>query len=266
MERKEPTLSGTIKPEKDEVAARQPRSSAPGPKGPRRAEEPPTTPPSGRPPGDSGGSGGQGLAVAALILALIGLGGSGFLAWKWIGAEENLAQANNRIEGLEQRLDITSDQSSEYVDEIQDKLDWADSEIRKLWGVSNDTNRKNIAQNKERVESLQQSVSQIKQTAESASNGVDNLRSSLSDIDSRVGELNSSLEEVQEQTGSLAEHQQRLQNLVEDVDDLERQVSELDGLASRVGTNEEAIEAIDSYRRSINRELLEIKDRLSSSP
>lgn len=265
MERKEPTLSGTIKPEKDEVAARQPRSSAPGAKGPRRAE-PPTTPPSGRPPGGSGGSGGQGLAIAALILALFALGGSGFLAWKWIGAEENLAQANNRIQGLEQRLDITSDQSSEYVEEIQDKLEWADSEIRKLWGVSNDTNRKNIAQNKERIESLQQSLGQVRQTAETASEGIDNLQSSFSDIDSRVGELDSALEEVQEQTGSLAEHQQRLQNLVEDVDQLERQLSELDGLAGRVGTNEEAIAAIDSYRRSINRELLEIKERLSSSP
>lgn len=264
MERKEPTLSGTIKPEKDEVAARQPRSSAPGAKGPRRAE-PPTTPPSGHPPSGSGGSGGQGLAIAALVLALAGLGGSGFLVWKWMEAEQNLTQANDRIQGLEQRLDITSDQSSEYVDEIQEKLEWADTEIRKLWGVAQDTNRKRIAANQESIKALEGDLGSIKETADSAGEGVNDLKSSMSDIESRVSDIDSALEEVQEQTGSLAEHQQRLQNLVEDVDQLEQQLSELEGLGGRVDTNEEAIEAIDSYRRSINRELLEIKERLPSS-
>ena len=56
----------------------------------------------------------------------------------------------------------------------------------------------------------------------------------------------------------------RLQNLVEELDQLEASLGRVSGLADRVSTNEEAIEAIDSYRRSINRDILAIKEQLSS--
>lgn len=270
MERKEPTISGSIKPEKDEVTARQRPPQGPpgsnGPKGPRRSG-PGAPPPSGRPPQAASG-GGNGLAIAALVVALIGVAGSGFLGWKWTEAKQNLTQANERLESLEKRIAITSSESSEYVDQIQEKLEWADSEIRKLWGVSYDTNRGNIEANTKAVKSLRSELAAVKGTASSADQALGQLRSALEKTQSQVSSVNETIEQLRQATGSLKEQGTRLQNLAEEVDQIESRLGQLSGLADRVETNEEAINAIDAYRRSINRDLLAIKEQLSgaSSP
>jgi len=263
MERKEPTISGSIKPEKDEVAARQPRSSqaskataggktgggsAPPPRGPR-------------PPVAIGGGGG--LVWAALLLALMGLGASGFLGWQWLETQRQLQQSGERISDLERRLDITSDQSSEYVDEIQAKLEWADSEIRKLWGVSYDTNRGRIADNQKSIETLKQSLNSVKQTADSADSRSQELRQALAQSRAQLQQLSPSLEGLGDLRETLATQDKRWQNLSEKLDRVSRDLNQLEGLAERVANNEEAIAAIDSYRRSVNRDLLNIKDQLS---
>ncbi len=268
MERKEPTISGSIKPEKDEVAARQgrpqERPSSEGPKGPKR---PPggSTPPPPPPQRPSKASGGQGLAIAALIIAVAGVGASGFLAWKWTDAEANLTQANERLETLERRISITSNESSEYVEEIQEKLEWADSEIRKLWGVAHDTNRKRIAANQESLEALKRELASVEDTASGASQSVNDLRSAFEKTEQQVSAVNEAVEQLQTATASVEEQGRRLQNLTEEVDELESNLGRLSGLADRVSTNEESIDAIDSYRRSINRDILAIKEQLSSS-
>ncbi len=267
MERKEPTISGGIKPEKDEVTARQRPPQGPtgsnGPKGPRRSG-PGAPPPSGRPPQAASG-GGNGLAITALILALVGVAGSGFLGWKWMESEKDLSQANDRLETLEKRIAITSSESSEYVDQIQEKLEWADSEIRKLWGVAHDTNRKNIAANTEAVKSLRSQLASVKNTASSADQAVGQLRSALDETQSQVSSVNETIEELRQAAGSLEEQSTRLQNLAEEVDQIESRLGQLSGLADRVQTNEEAINAIDAYRRSINRDILAIKEQLSNA-
>jgi len=268
MERKEPTISGTIKPEKDEVAARQGRAAATPPggnaKGPKRPGGGGGTPPPPRGPAAGASSSGQGLAIAALIIAVAGVGASGFLAWKWTGAEQNLAQANERLETLEKRIAITSSESSEYVEEIQEKLAWADSEIRKLWGVSYDTNRKRITANEEGVESLKRELASVKTSASNASQGLSSLRAAFEKTEQQISEVSSTIERLQAAANSVEAQGQRLQNLREDVDQLEAGLGRLRGLADRVSTNEEAIKAIDSYRRSINRDILAIKEQLSA--
>jgi len=264
MERKEPTISGSIKPEKDEVRARQPRDPKRAASGTRPPDDaappPPPRPPSGQPP--KGGGGGSALAIVALVVALAGVGGSGFMGWQWMQTEDDLVQAKRRIEGLERRLDITSDQSSEYVEEIQEKLQWADSEIRKLWGVAYDTNRGRINANRESIEALTSQLSSVESTADSANSRLGELRSALDETRNRVSSVNEALEELKQAAGSMEDQRRRLQNLSEDVDRLDRSLANLGGLAERVSTNEEAIEAIDSFRRSVNRELISIKEQL----
>lgn len=253
MERKEPTLSG-ITPDKDEIEARQPRNQ-------RRPERSPTTPPPGGTPprgGQAPASGPGGLTIIALILALAGLGGSGFLAWKFTQAQQTLGQAEARIADLEQRLDVTYDESSQSVEAIQAKLKWADSEIRKLWGVSYDTNRKNIASNSEQIEKLSSELASVKKETSGAQSAAANLKKSLSEVQSSVTGLKNSV-------ATLDEQRNRLQNLEEKLDQLDDRIAQLRNLSDRVKTNEEAITAIDSYRRSINRDLLAIKQQLGQT-
>ncbi len=253
MERKEPTLSG-ITPDKDEIEARQPRNQ-------RRPERPPTTPPTGGSPprgGQPSSSGSSGLAIFALIVALAGLGGSGFLAWKFTQAQETLVQADARIADLERRLDVTYDESNQSVEAIQAKLKWADSEIRKLWGVSYDTNRGNIASNSEQIEKLSGNLASVKNEASAAQTAAANLKKSL-------GEVQTAMTGLKNSVGTLDEQRKRLQNLEEKLDQVNDRIAQLASLTNRVKINEEAIAAIDSYRRSINRDLLAIKQQLGQT-
>jgi len=57
----------------------------------------------------------------------------------------------------------------------------------------------------------------------------------------------------------LADQRKRLQDAVDLANRLDRKLGDL---AGRVKTNEEAIEAIDAYRRNINRDVLQLKQRL----
>lgn len=253
MERKEPTLSG-ITPDKDEIEARQPRNQ-------RRPERPPTTPPTGgSPPGgrQPSSSGPSGLAIFALIVALAALGGSGFLAWKFTQAQDNLVQAEARIADLESRLDVTYDESNQSVEAIQAKLKWADAEIRKLWGVSHDTNRKNIASNSEQIGKLSSELANTKKEASAAQTAAANLKNSL-------GEVQTAMTALRNSVGTLDEQRKRLQNLEEKLDQVNDRIAQLANLSNRVKTNEEAVAAIDSYRRSINRDLLAIKQQLGQT-
>src|SRR5690606_1560833 len=87
-------------------------------------------------------------AVFAFLLALVGIGTASYSVWQLQLAQQSLSSAGDRIAELEARLNLTSTESDQSVTKILEKLDWADSEIRKLWGVSYDTNRKAIAANK----------------------------------------------------------------------------------------------------------------------
>src|SRR5690606_10123498 len=100
--------------------------------------------------------------------ALLGVGLGGFFGWKLTQAQVQLQQADNRIAELEGKLSMTSDQSSQSLTQVDAKLKWVDSEIRKLWGVSNDTNRKAIAANKNNIGDLEKGLATARKDATTA--------------------------------------------------------------------------------------------------
>lgn len=262
MERKEPTLSG-IAPDTDEIEERQvPRPE--GSKAPRErparesvgnrptTARPRRTAAAAAPPAASSNA----LVIVALLLALIGVGGSAYLGWQFYMAEQELVQSQARITDLERRLDVTYDESVGSIEAVQAKLQWADSEIRKLWGVSYDTNRGNITANREQIAALKKDLESVRGNANASRSALDGLNNSVAQVQASVTELEKGLDAVQGQ-------QQQLQNLREQLDQLSDRLTQVSALASRVETNEEAIAAIDAYRRSINRDLMALKAQLA---
>jgi flagellin-like hook-associated protein FlgL len=254
MERKEPTFSSSSpNPEKDNGSARPQR---PGQEQ-AAARRPVRTPVASAPVQEA--ASGSPLVIIALLLAIAALGGSGFLAWQLNEAQVSLGAASDRIRDLEQRLDLTSDESSETVSEFRDKLQWADTEIRKLWGVSYDTNRKAIAANKEQVERVSRDLAVVRKDAADAKSQSAALQqqvaASKAAVDKALAEINTKLNGVEDQRS-------RLQAMSERLSRAESQLQDMRTLNSRVQSNEEAIAAIDAYRRTVNRDLLQIKQHL----
>lgn len=245
MERKEPTLSGIIA-ERDDS-----HEQASG--GPGRAQ-------SAREPQIIRESSGPGfVAVFALLLALAGIGGSGYLAYQLTESQQALVAAENRITDLEARLDLSSNQSSATVDEIREKLEWADSEIRKLWGVSYDTNRKRIQANQEAIAAARRSLGEVEKDAASARAATASLKR---DLEGELADLKRQLASAEKAMATLNASADRIESLSIDVQRVTQQMPGLRDLASRVKTNEEAIAAIDAYRRNINRDILQLKQQL----
>lgn len=240
--RKEPTFSG-LAPDKDDNGGQARRGT-----GSRRVPPPMAPPPVKN--NDSGS-----ILSASLVVALLAVVASGYLYWQNTLYQQRLNGAESRLAALEKQLELTGDESTQSVAALQAKLKWAESEIRKLWGVSYDTNRKNIA-------SLTDGLKSHKGL-------LDKTNSQLKGLGSELQKVQASLANLEKSLGDNAALRRQLQSNADQVNKLKDQLSGLKReLAARVRENEEAVEAIDAYRLSHNREFQKLKDVVygTSSP
>ncbi|MCW8196317.1 hypothetical protein F6455_16100 [Proteobacteria bacterium 005FR1] len=251
QDRREPTIS--IKPERDEIASHQNRMN----------ERPKAGPAAGGPgpaarPAKARTSA---TAVFAFLLAIAGIGTGAFAVWQLQQAQQSLAAADGRIAELEARLNLTNTESDQSVTKIHEKLDWADSEIRKLWGVAYDTNRKAIAANTSDIASVGKVANTAAADAKKANSQLSSQQNTLATLQTQSGEQQLLVTRANEQIDTL---QQQLRQMTDKANRLESQLAKLDSLNSRVATNEEAIKAIDAFRRSANSDIQQLKDRVAT--
>ncbi|MBX2849680.1 MAG: hypothetical protein KTR16_15260 [Acidiferrobacterales bacterium] len=234
-ERREPIISN-LKSEPDEAARR--RQSAQPPQVTARNSSRPPPPAYARPSEKK-----SALAAIALVFAMAGIGFAGFLYWQLMEAKKVIAAADLRIIELESKFELSDDESSASVTALQAKLKWADTEIRKLWGVSYDTNRKNIESNKKELASIQKTVKAVNST----------IKSKFGDVQADIKLVN---DLVDAQQSSLSSIEKQNRAVLTSVDQMKSQNSKLQG---RIKSNEEALESIDAFRRTVNQRLLDTK-------
>lgn len=230
MQRKEPTLDGAS-PALDSQLERAPigRSAY-------RTPEPEVV--------EVRSGGAPVLALVALILALAGLGGAAFLYQQWQSSRLALVNAEARIAELEKRFEMSGEESAASVDVLGAKVRENASEIRKLWGVSHDTNRKAIAANTNAIEAN-------KKTLASLSGQVNGMSAQVK----KAAEIEKALAELRQA------NTQKDREVTDKLASLERQLNSVrSDLTARVGATEEAVESMDSYRRTINRDLVQLRD------
>lgn len=237
-ERKEPTLS-PLRPENDEIARHNPRAASKAKVAPPRSNIP-ARPVIVRSP----------LGPMALIVALIGLALAGYSYWQLQQSQAMLNSAESRILELEKKLEMTGDESTASVAAIQAKLKWADAEIRKLWGVSFDRNKKSIEQNTQAIAALNKGAG-----------GVDaKIKAGLKDTKAEIRVIN---DLIDSQTTALVAVEIQAKAQLTQIQTLTDKARELDKLQAdfkgRISRNEEAIQAIDAFRRNINQQLLQLK-------
>lgn len=196
------------------------------------------------------------LAPLALVASLVSLGFVGLLFWQVTTSDaerknliQQLGSADARIAELEQKLTVTGDESEQSLTTLGAGVKTLDadvkensSEIRKLWGVAYDRNRKAIEDNKKTVETVQTSVANLK-TAQQKDQKA--LQAAIVDLQ---GEL-AVLSEVQESQQSALSQSRNVS--------AELKAFKTD-LNSRVNANEEAIKAIDAFRLQVNRQILQM--------
>lgn len=232
-----------------------------GARGAAKSGRPARPKPAPAAPGPRGGSAAGGVWKTLLIALLLVACATGWFGWR---QHQQLTALQNNFDELNQRLASTDDSLSKSGDalllKIKDQRDTLEkhwSEIRKLWGVSNDRNKKQISKNEQAVAANKGRIAGLeKATANLArfSKQQEQNSKKIADINSTALTVSAEIEDLQQRLQDAATLLSSMQQ------SFKRWQKEVNG---RLSESDEAIESIDAYRRQINRELLQLRSQLS---
>ena len=159
-----------------------------------------------------------------------------FFYWFYSGLtqqQENLNQINSRLISIEESVLNQNNSSEERVGSILQDIKLLNSEIRKLWDLSNKRNKKNISLLETKVNEITEATNTTNQNFDDIKNRMENINDSISEVQGRLAKLSS----LELSTGI---YDQKFKELFE------------------------AIDSIDAYRIQINQRLLDIDKELNS--
>ena len=175
-------------------------------------------------------------------------------------AQQQRTQAEERIVALEAMFTSSSDDVSQNAQVVAAKLKWADSEIRKLWGVAHDRNRKAIATNKDSIANVDARLKKLNSQAVAASKAATANTAAVKQLDGRV---KTSATDVREALQRLSLAQETLGELDSTIAQLSRRIGQLES-AQRSGAAadkqtvtalKDSVDSLEKWRLSTNREI-----------
>lgn len=170
------------------------------------------------------------LVVSAIVLATF--------SWTYFGIssqQDNLVKINNRLISLEENIQLSSDSSEESIETLLADLKIVNREIRKLWDLSNKRNKKDISILTEQNKVISDEIFEVQNSSASNTESLAEIDASLKNIKARLAKISSF--ELNSNT-----------------------------FAERLAELEEAIEAVDAYRKQTNQTIADLQDQLSSKP
>jgi chromosome segregation ATPase len=242
MERKEPTLSGGANnQERDDAPVRRSSSAYDEPRS--RSSE------------DYGRASSSPVPVIALVVALVGVAGAGFLGFQLMEAQAIIQKDSARIAQLEAQLNVTSTESTQSVSALALNLQKVDGEVKKLW----DATKKSNSDHNDKENSLSKNIDSAKAEISSLKNDTSSLKQDSLSHKANLEEISPRIDALDK---NIAEQRKKISDVAASVSAMLNQVKSAEGLASRITKTEEAIDAIDDNRRTINKDLMQIKQQL----
>lgn len=229
----------SIAPSSDDIETRR--------RGGRRAEM-----------GSSRGGGSTHVVVTNVVMALL-IAGVTACGWFIMAQNDALAavgtsieSVENRLARIEDRLQITGDALSETESKTQQQLDYWESEIRKLWDVSNKRNRDWIETNQKAIAALQ--------------TGQSGQRRTLDELNAKATALTRGLEAQEQMLTQLAQIDTQLGEMLSRQRTLTDRVNTLTqqqgGMERRLKESEEATASMDAFRRDFIGRVARLQSRL----
>jgi uncharacterized coiled-coil protein SlyX len=247
-----------IVPERDDMIGRSPTASSGSSKSGSMAAD------SRRSGGGSGGAGsggygsggsaasGTGGWKALILVMLVALVGMSWFGYMQFTNHNNLQQ---RFNALESRLSSTDESVTQSGAALQlklskqgDELEKHWSEIKKLWGVTNDINKGKIAENKKDIAFLASKRTAIEKSVADLSARVDKENRSLTNLSGNYLAISADIDAVNANMRKLTDKLNGLQGSLTNID---RQLK----------ANAEAIESMDAFRRQTNQKMLDLERR-----
>lgn len=198
------------------------------------------------------------LVVTNVLIAFL-IAGLTACGWFIVAQNEALAAVGASIESvegrlarIEDRLQLTGDALSETESKTQEQIDFWESEIRKLWDLTNKRNRDWIETNQKAIAELRtaqggqrRTLDELNAKATQLTRGLEaqeQMIAQLAEIDTRVGEMLS-----------------RQRNLTDRVNTLTQQQAATD---QQLQESREATASMDAFRRDFIGRVGRLQDRL----
>jgi chromosome segregation ATPase len=146
--------------DQDEVSERRTANSQN-----KRKLNPPPAHPAGVSTGRTSNKTSLGGVYFLLLLILAGAGGAGYWLWEQNQMLLNELQlTKSEVKNLDHQLIAADVSANAQGSTLEETLNVHSSEIRKLWAVAYDTNRKTIASNRASIDSISSTISSLKET------------------------------------------------------------------------------------------------------
>ncbi len=202
------------------------------------------------------------MAATAFLLVLVLVLGTWFhrqLSGLQAVVDNRLSESTEQLGSLASQLSATDEEVTQTSDQVKQTLATHDSEIRKLWDVSNKRNR-------EWIEKNQADIAQLGKQRAELNKALEGLRAEMAAISKQNEQLvlaRNQLQtriEVQAETVKqldtrLAAQQKQVEainKLLPALQSLARVESAGGGIGNRLTEIEAAINAFDAYRRQVN--------------
>ena len=186
-------------------------------------------------------TGGGGFLFSSLVLILNSIGLIILFLW-FFNTSGNQQQAGQnfveRISVLEERLAQKDQQINILSEEVDADLKFVNKEVRKLWDLSNKRNRKNISENL---------------------NSIENLNEKIEGIDKKDEVLSAQQRALTLELARIKNIQDNINSQLDNFDDITPNETGPDRLADI----EESIDSFNAYRVQVNQSLLNLREQLN---
>ena len=186
-------------------------------------------------------TGGGSFLFSSLVLILNSIGLIILFLW-FFNTSGNQQQAGQnfveRISVLEESLAQKDQQINILSEEVEADLKFVNKEIRKLWDLSNKRNRKNISENLNSIESLNEKIENIDKKDEVLSAQQRALTLELARIKNIQDNINSQLDNFDESAPN-------------------------ETASDKLADIQESIDSFNAYRVQVNQSLLNLREQLN---
>ena len=186
-------------------------------------------------------TGGGGFLFSSLVLILNSIGLIILFLW-FFNTSGNQQQAGQnfveRISVLEESIAEKDQQLNTLSEEVDADLKFVNKEVRKLWDLSNKRNRKNISENL---------------------NSIENLNEKIESIDKKDEVLSAQQRALTLELARIKNIQDNINSQLDNFDDISPNETGSDRLADI----EESIDSFNAYRVQVNQSLLNLREQLN---
>jgi len=244
-----------------------PRRKAPQRTAPTNSVPGPTDSRAGRSAADTAqpaAKGGNGLVWLLALVLLVVIGVCGWLGQQVMQLQEQQASSSNalqlersRMESISAQVHETDSSFAETGNVLESKFKFFESEIRKLWDVSNKRNRKAIDTNTAQLKKSTQAVKAAQGKLQVLNKGQATVGTAIEKLNRRLASENTALR------ASLEAQSEQLLLMEGEMEVLQHRLNKVpNDLSARVANNEEAVQSIDASRQQLVGRLTQLQKKV----